>query len=541
MSEWSIPAVLDIVTDVVPDREMIVWRDVRRTFAQVQDRTRRLAARWVSLRLGAQRERDRLEPWEAGQSRVAIVMSNAPEYLESMLGAYRARAVPYNVNHQYNASEVAALINSIGTEAVVYHRRFGSLLAEVDGLDAMDLIEVDDGSEVASLAGSTPFEDAIATAAGIDELPEPRPDDLYMVCTGGTTGTPKGVLWRQADILVAGINLPEGTTEESIRASAANDPTIMFAAPPMMHGAAQWTAFAATLGGGTIVLHDDSRRFDAATILSIASRERANVMSMVGDAFARPLLEELRTGNYDLSALGIIGTGGAATNPEYKHELLELLPHVVIMDGYGASETGAAGFAPSMKGAETREFQPSPGSAVVDASMTRFLQPGETEIGWAARTGRIPLGYLHDPGKTRGTFFEIDGQRTAVPGDRARYDDEGRIVMLGRDSMVINTGGEKVYVEEVEEALRRHPDIADALVVGRPNERFGQEVVALVQLRDGAEMTPAEIRAYATEGVARFKAPRAVLICDEIGRFPTGKANYSWAREAALEAVSALD
>jgi fatty-acyl-CoA synthase len=539
--EWSIPAVLDVVTGVAPEREMVVCGDIRRTFAEEQDRTRRLARHLIEAGLKVERERADLEAWECGQGRVALVMSNGPEYLEAMVGAYRARAVPYNVNHQYNAAEIAALVDSIGANAIVYHRRLGPVLAEISGLADMVLIEVDDGSGVEPIDGSVSFEDAIAGASDSIELPEPTPDDLYMVCTGGTTGVPKGVLWRQADIYVAAMTGSDATTAESIAAGAEGGSGVFLAAPPMMHGAAQWTAFSAVLNGGTVVLHDDSKRFDARTILSIAESERATVITIVGDAFARPIIEELQAGNYDLSSLGILGTGGAATNPEHKHALLELLPHILIMDGYGASETGAAGYAPSSKGNETREFSPAPGSEIVDADMTRFLESTETEIGWAVRTGRIPLGYLNDPEKTRKTFITVDGRRASLPGDRAHYNSEGRITMLGRDSMVINTGGEKVYVEEVEEALRQHPDVADALVVGREDERFGQIVVGLVEPQPGKDPAPAELRAFAAERVARYKAPRAVLICEQIGRHPTGKADYGWAKKAALDAVSATD
>ena len=534
--EWSIPAVLDIVTEVAPHREMVVWCSTRRTYAEVQRRSRDLGRYFVEHGLGAQRERPELEPWECGQSRVAILMSNGPEYLEAMIGAYRARAVPYNVNHQYNGDEIASLVDSIGASAIVYHRRFGPLLAGVAQLEDIALLEIDDGSDVERLPSSVPFDQAIAGASQSIELPESDPDDLYMVCTGGTTGTPKGVLWRQADIYVAGMNGSDTNTEETIREAATTGPGIFFAAPPMMHGAAQWTAFSAVLSGGSVVLHDDSKRFDARTILSIAAQERVNVMSIVGDAFARPIVEELQSGSYDLSALGILGTGGAATNPEYKHALLELLPHVIIMDGYGASETGAAGYAPSSKGNETREFAPAPGSEIVDAEMTCFLRAGDDQTGWAARTGHIPLGYLNDRDKTRQTFVTVEGRRASVPGDRARYDDSGRIIMLGRDSMVINSGGEKIYVEEIEEVLRQHPDIADALVVGRPDERFGQIVVALVELQPGSGLAPRAVRDFAAERIARFKAPRAVLVCDQIGRFPTGKADYRWAKDAALGA-----
>jgi acyl-CoA synthetase (AMP-forming)/AMP-acid ligase II len=541
-NEWSLPAVLDVVTEAAPDREMLVWTTVRRTFAEVHLRTRHLAAFLRGHGLGARRERQELERWECGQSPVAIVLSNCPEYLETMIGAYRARAVPFNVNHHYTPREVAALIDQIGAEAVVYHRRLAPLLADVH-LDGRVLLDVDDGSGVAPLDGSTPFESAIASATAVDELPAPSPDDLYMVCTGGTTGAPKGVLWRQADVYVAAMGGIEGATRETIAAIAQAGAGVWFAAPPLMHGASQWTAFAALHNGGTVVLHDDTKAFDARTILEIAQRERVNMMTIVGDAYARPLVDELRTNAYDLSALARLGTGGATTSAALKHALLELVPHLTIIDGYGASETGGMAYGASTKDDETREFALSDGAAMLAADRSRFLEPGDVdpddpEIGWTARVGRIPLGYLDDPVKTEQTFPIIAGQRVTVPGDRAMYAPDGRIVMLGRDSMVINTGGEKVFVEEVEEALRRHGDIVDALVVGRPNERFGEEVVALVQVRTGAQLSPADIREFAATSIARFKAPRAVLLCERIGRHPSGKADYSWARRAALDAVA---
>jgi fatty-acyl-CoA synthase len=260
-------------------------------------------------------------------------------------------------------------------------------------------------------------------------------------------------------------------------------------------------------------------------------------MSIVGDAYAHPIVEELRRRPYDLSSLQRIATGGAATNDRHKEALLELLPHVMIVDGYGASETGGMAF-----GARTREmkqtgFAPAAGATVLSADRTRFLSPGEDEIGWTARCGRVPLGYLGDRGRTETTFPVIDGQRVSVPGDRARLNDDGTIAMLGRDSMVVNTGGEKVFVEEVEEVLRRHADVLDALVVGRPSDRFGQEVVAVVQLRDGATVAPGDLGEFTAQSLARFKAPRAVAVCDRVVRLASGKPDYRWAQSVALDAV----
>lgn len=537
-AEWSLPAVLDTVTDTVPDRDMIVFGGDRRTYRSVQGRTRQLGAFLAGKGLGVERERAQLSRWECGQSRVAILLSNCPEYAEAMIGTFRARAVPYNVNYQYNPREVAALLHQIGVAAVVYHRRFGRLLAESD-LEGRLLLDVDDGSGIPPLDGSIPFEDAIASGAADAALPVPSPDDIYLVCTGGTTGRPKGVVWRQADIYVSGMGGTEGATPDVISQIATVGAGVWFAAPPMMHAAAQWTVFSGLHNGATVVLHDEAQPFDARTILETAAREKVTLISMVGDAYARPIVEELRTRSYDLSALQRIGIGGAFTNPALKDALLELLPHITLVDGYGASETGGMAFGASTKNAQTRTLMPSSGAVVLSADRGRLLQPGEDEMGWTARVGRIPLGYLDDRAGTEQTFPIIDGQRVSVPGDRARLADDGTIIMLGRDSMVVNTGGEKVFVEEVEEVLGQHPDISDVLVVGRPSDRFGQEVVAVVQPRPGSDPRPAELREFVAQSLARFKAPRAVLICDQIRRHPSGKADYGWARSVAAEAVSA--
>ena len=535
MNEWSLPAVLDVVTAAAPQREMLVWTSVRRTYAEVGDRTRRLAGFLAEHGLGVRRERAALERWECGQSPVALLLSNRPEYVEAMLGAYRARAVPFNVNHHYTPREVAALLDYVGAEAVVYQRGLGGLLAEDTRLEGRILIDVDDGSGVPPLPNSTPFESAIGHAAA-DALPAPSPDDLYLVCTGGTTGAPKGVLWRQADIFVSAMGGIEGATAEVLTQIAETGGGVWFAPPPLMHAAAQWTVFAALHCGATVVLHDDAKPFDTRTILETAERERVNLMSIVGDAYARPLVDELRARPYDLSALHTIGTGGAFTNPSLKEALVELLPHVTVVDGYGASETGGMAYGASRKGEPTRHHAPAAGAAVLAADRSRFLEQGEDEIGWVARSGRIPLGYLNDRSLTERTFPVVGGTRVSVPGDRARLSSDGSIVLLGRDSMVVNTGGEKVFVEEVEEVLRQHPDILDAVVVGRASERFGQEVVALVQPRPGAALAAEDVREFAALSIARFKAPRAVLFCEQIGRHPSGKPDYAWARRVAADA-----
>ena len=540
---WSITAVFDVVASAVPDRPMVICGPVRRSFAEGRARTRGLAAFFGSRGVGAHRERADLEQWETGQDMVALLLHNGPEYLESMLGAYRARAVPFNVNQHYRAGEVAALLADVGAGAVVYHLRYGPLLAEAADRERWVLVHVDDGSGVAPLPGSVPFEEAVATP--VRTLPEPSPDDLYAVCTGGTTGRPKAVLWRQADIYLAGLAGSPDATEASIAAAAvAGTAHPWFAVPPLMHAAAQWTAFSGLLTGAPVLLHDDSGPFDPQTILEAAERERAHLLSVVGDAHARPLVEELRRRHYDLSSLAIVGTGGAITTEPVKQALLELLPHVVVVDGYGSSESGTMAFGPRTAGPGTTggsgvSFRPSPGVTVVSGDRTRELEPGEDEVGWTARRGTVPLGYLGDRDKTEATFPLIGGERMAVPGDRARRRADGSIDLLGRDAMVVNTGGEKVFVEEVETVLLAHPSVDDALVVGRPSERFGQEVVAVVSLRPGDPPDPAALREFVAARIARFKAPRAVLVCDRVQRHANGKADYRWARSVADQAVDA--
>jgi len=306
-----------------------------------------------------------------------------------------------------------------------------------------------------------------------------------------------------------------------------------FAVSPLMHAAGMWTAFAALCAGLPVVLYDDRNKLDVRSVWETAAREKVGMMTMVGDAYAGPLIAELRTHPYDLSSLNSIGTGGAATNAKYKRALMECLPHVTIIEGYGSSETGNMAFGYSHDGTASETFEPRFGATVVSADRSRFLQPGEQEIGWAARQGRIPLGYFNDAEATQRTFPEINGQRVVLPGDRASIERDGTIRLFGRDSLVVNTGGEKVFVEEVEEVLRAHPGIADALVVGRPSERWGQEVVALIAPHPDSDITEDErsLHSLCTSQLAHFKAPKAFIFVEQIQRLGNGKPNYRWARE----------
>jgi fatty-acyl-CoA synthase len=348
------------------------------------------------------------------------------------------------------------------------------------------------------------------------------------------------VLWRQGDLFVAAIGGTDDMDEATLRKRAEVGAGVWFPTSPLMHVAAQWTVFLAASMGATVVLHDDSRRFDAPTILATAAREHANMMTIIGDAYARPLLEELRTNEYDLSALAVLGTGGTPTSAGAKDALAEMLPGVTIRDGYGASEIGVMGSGDQAgRVAQTQRFQVVPSARILAEDRSRFLSPGETEVGWIVRTGHVPLGYLDDEAATNATFPVVEGERVAVAGDRAQFTDDGQVVLLGRDSLVVNTGGEKVFVEEVEDVLKRHDAVVDVLVTGRPSERFGQEVVAIVQLTTPDAASPAELRAWCGEHLARYKAPRAVAFVEEVRRHPSGKADYRWAKEQATAAVEA--
>ncbi|CAM2801308.1 AMP-binding protein [Skermania piniformis] len=532
MTEWAIGQVLDAVASAVPDRVMTVCGDRRSTFAESAVRTRRWANFLADRGLGVNRDDAERQRWECGQDRVALLLRN-DLYLDVLLGCLKARTVPVNVNPSYTAPEIADLVGYLRPSAVVYHRGVGPVLNEaVPDRSGLLSVVLDDGSDAPELPDAVPFAHALE-CGDPDRVIETSPDDLAMLCTGGTTGRPKGVLWRQADLYVSAMNGADHESMSVLHDFAQLTGQSWFAVSPLSHAAGVFTACAGLLAGQTIVLYDDRERFDAGRALVVAEQERVALMTIVGDAYAGPLVAELRRRHYDLSGLFGIGTGGAATNPVYRRALLELLPHVTLIEGYGSSETGGMGFGRSTRGAEVETFAPMPGGAAISADRTRFLQPGDEEIGWAARIGRVPMGYLDDREATLRTFPEIDGQRVAVPGDRVQLAADGTIRLFGRDALVINTGGEKVFVEEVEEVLRAIPEIVDALVVGRPSRRWGTEVVALIC---GAPIAAELLRSRCRERLAGYKVPKDFLAVPEIRRLGNGKPDYRWARARAAAA-----
>lgn len=536
MSEWSIGAVFDAVAQAVPDRTMTVCGDRRSTFGESAARARRFANFLADSGFGARTPRRRLRRWECGQDRVALLMRN-DLYPDVMLGCLGARAVPVNINTQYTPGEIRDLLAYVKPRGIVFHRSFGPIVAAAAPQDAELLISVEDGSVAAEPAGTISFDEAVRRGDAERAIPT-SPDDLVMMCTGGTTGRPKGVLWRQSDMYVSSMNGADHDSAQPLRELARMTGQAWFAVSPLSHAAGIWTAFAGLLAGQTIVLYDDRKPFDPRHALEIAQRENAALMTIVGDAYAGPLVRELYTGRYELPSLLAIGSGGAATNPVYKRQLLELLPHVMVVEGYGASETGGMAFGRSRQGAEVDTFAPGPGATAVSHDRTRFLEPGDTEVGWAARAGRVPLGYFDDREATERTFPVIDGKRLAIPGDRATVDGDGTLRLLGRDALVVNTGGEKVFVEEVEQVLRAHPEIVDALVIGRPSPRWGQEVVALVCRRPGETVTDAVLRRACKAELAGFKVPKEFIFVAEIRRLGNGKPDYRWAGKRVAPSVA---
>jgi len=305
-----------------------------------------------------------------------------------------------------------------------------------------------------------------------------------------------------------------------------------------MHGAAHWASFNGFHSGNTVIFQDVTDRFDAHDVLETVQREQVNVLLIVGDAFARPLLDQLHKQSYDLGSLFAIVSGGAALNATLKKELLELLPKVMIIDAVGSSETGsqAQNVSTQASGATTGTFNVGPGACVLSEDLSHLVEKGHADLGWFAQTGRVPLGYLGDRAKTERTFPTIDGVRYSVPGDRARLRADGVLELLGRDSVTINSGGEKIFAEEVEHALKSHPAVFDAVVCGRPSERWGNEVVAIVRLREGASATEQDLLEECARHLARYKLPRRFVFLDHIVRAPSGKADYRWARETAMAA-----
>ncbi|QXC62577.1 acyl-CoA synthetase [Aquihabitans sp. G128] len=540
---FNLAQVNEAVAAANPDRPAVIHGAGQLTYQELTDRTRRFAHALVGRGFGTHRERSELAGHESGQDHLAIYLHNGPEYIEAMLGAFKARVAPFNVNYRYVAEELRYLLDNAGTRIIVFHEAFAPTLAEVlpELPDVALLVQVPDGSGHDLLPGAVAYEDLLAEGSTEPLDLAWSPDDLYILYTGGTTGMPKGVLWRQHDIFIGAMGgRPFGQKEaftslDAIVEASRNGGARMMSVAPLMHGAAQWATFTGFTGGNTLVFVSDPTHLDPVDVWSTVEREKVLTLQIVGDAMGRPLVDELERHPYDLSGLLALVSGGAALGSTLKDRFLEVVPHAVVLDAVGSSETGAQMGHTSAKGAtSTGTFDPGPETSVVSADLAHELAPGADETGWLAQRGHVPLGYLGDAAKTAATFPVIDGTRFAVPGDRANWRADGVIELLGRDSVTINSGGEKIYAEEVEQALAHHPAVYDVIVVGRPSERWGSEVVAIVQLAEGATVTEEELLAEAQRHIARYKLPKSFVFRPELQRSPAGKADYRWAKEQAL-------
>src|SRR6201993_2992607 len=513
--------------DAVPDRVALICGDDRLTYAELEEKANRLAH--YLLDQGVKKD-----------DKVGLYCRNRNEIVIAMLGIVKAAAILVNVNYRYVEGELRYLFENSDMVALVHERQYADRVANVlpDTPNVKTVLVVEDGSDLGyQRYGGVEFYAAIAQGSPERDFGERSADAIYLLYTGGTTGFPKGVMWRHEDIyrvLFGGTDFATGEFVKDeydlAKAAAENPPMIRYPIPPMIHGATQSATWMSIFSGQTTVLAPE---FNADEVWRTIHDHKVNLLFFTGDAMARPLLDALQKDNdYDLSSLFLLASTAALFSPSIKEKLLELLPNRVITDSIGSSETGFGGTSIVAKDAPH-----SGGPRVTIDHRTVVLddegnevQPGSGVRGFIAKKGNIPVGYYKDEKKTAETFQTINGVRYVIPGGWAMVEEDGSVPMLGRGSVSINSGGEKIYPEEVEAALKGHPDVFDALVVGVPDERYGQCVAAVVQPREGARPSLAQLDAFVRAEVAGYKVPRALWYVDEVMRSPAGKPDYPWAK-----------
>jgi len=518
---YNIADLIEHTIDLVPDRVAVVCDGKRITFGKLEERANRLAHHLAANGVGR-------------ESNVGIYSLNSVEFIETMLAAYKLRAVPININYRYMPDELFYIFDNADLVALVHQRQFAPLVEQVRPRLPLlkHVVVIEDGSDAAF--EGTEYETALVESSPARDFEERTDDDIYILYTGGTTGMPKGVVYRHEDVwrvLGGGIDFLTGERVEDewqqARKGAEASGGVTFPIAPLMHGAAQWGTLGALFNADTAVLIP---KFDPHEVWRLVEQEKVNTIAVTGDAMARPMIEALREGDYDTSSVVAFSSTAAVFSPSIKDEYLELLPNAFITEAIGATETGFSGLTMHQKG----ETNKGGGPTVKIGAETIVIGDDGTpvaagEVGRIARAGHAPLRYHKDPEKSAATFVTIDGTRYSIPGDFARLEGDGRVTLLGRGSVCINSGGEKIFPEEVEGALKSHPGVFDAVVVGVPDERFGQRVAAIVQPRPGKEPTLEELADHARTKIAGYKVPRELHIVDEIARQPSGKPNYPWA------------
>ncbi|OIN78439.1 acyl-CoA synthetase [Mycobacterium malmoense] len=518
--------------DAVPDRVALICGDEKLTYAELEEKANRLAHYLIDR--GVKKD-----------DKVGLYCRNRIEIVIAMLGIVKAGAILVNVNYRYVEGELRYLFDNSDMVALVHERQYSDRVANVlpDTPNVKTVLVIEDGSDNDyQRYGGVEFYSAIDQGsperdfAGL--LGERSADDIYILYTGGTTGFPKGVMWRHEDIyrvLFGGTDFATGEfvkdEHDLAKAAAANPPMIRYPIPPMIHGATQSATWMSIFSGQTTVLAPE---FNADEVWRTIHEHKVNLLFFTGDAMARPLLDALQKDNdYDLSSLFLLASTAALFSPSIKERLLELLPNRVITDSIGSSETGFGGTSIVAKDAPHSggpRVSIDHRTVVLDEEGNE-VKPGSGVRGFIAKKGNIPVGYYKDEKKTAETFRTINGVRYAIPGDYAQVEEDGTVTMLGRGSVSINSGGEKIYPEEVEAALKGHPDVFDALVVGVPDPRYGQHVAAVVQPRPGTRPSLAELDSFVRSEIAGYKVPRSLWLVDEVKRSPAGKPDYRWAKE----------
>jgi acyl-CoA synthetase (AMP-forming)/AMP-acid ligase II len=513
MMHFNLADLYESVVDQIPDKTALVCGSRRLTFREFDERANRLANHLKRSGIAA-------------GDHIGLYLYNGTEYLEAMLAAFKLRAVPININYRYVEEELRYLIANADIKALLYNAEMSPRVSAVAG--AVPSLRT-------LLAVGPDYDAALAQASPARDFGPRSGDDLYIIYTGGTTGMPRGVMWRQEDVFFRGLQggnpggEPISNPEELAPLAKSGDKALTFLpAAPFIHGAAQWAAWIGLFSGGKVVIQPGPS-FSAQAIWQSIADEQVATLTLVGDAMARPLADTLgeAPSRWDTSSLIVIASAGAILSASVKDRLQELLPNTMVLNSFGASETGHQGTSYTIEGRP--RFVMDESSTVLGDDL-KPIQPGSGAVGKLARSGRVPLGYYNDPVKTATTFPVIDGIRWVVPGDLATVEEDGTITVFGRGAMCINSGGEKVFPEEVEEALKAHPAVLDAVVVGAPDARWGERVAALVQTRPGGTASAQDLDVHCRARIAGYKVPKELHFVAQIVRHPSGKPDYRWAK-----------
>ncbi len=540
--EMHLATVWEAIADAIPDAAAVTYADTSRTWSEYDDRSARIAAAYTDAGLRP-------------DSKIGLFLYNGNEYMEAQFGAFKMRGVAININYRYTGEELWYLLDNSDAEALVFHSSLGDRVASIiDRLPKLKLlIEVDDG-DTGHVPAAIRYEEIVQAHPPMDRIVRDE-SDIYMLYTGGTTGMPKGVMYAMGGITGGFVNSgfpligaapPSDASQIGpivAEAAAADNQVISVPCAPLMHGTGLWLGcFIPHLAGGHVVTLTN-RSLDAHEVFDTVERHRATSVTIVGDSFAKPLIRALDEGKpaggaYDTSSIAIFGSSGVMWTAEVKQQMIERMEQVMLIDAIGASE-GGMGTQVTMKGlaTDTGTFQKGEDTRVFTDD-GRQVEPGSDEVGMVAAGGNVPLGYFKDEEKSARTFRVIDGVRYSFPGDLVKVAADGSLILIGRGSQVINTGGEKVFPEEVEEAVKRVDGIVDCLVVGVDDEKFGQAVTAVASRSEGADVSAETIIESVKQDLARFKAPKTVVFVDVVPRAPNGKADYKTAQQYAIDAAA---